>query len=182
MTHFINPGDVENYIVDHIIQLTGGGADYSFECIGNTKVMRQALECCHKGWGKSIIIGVAEAGAEISVPGRFNWLPVVNGKGLHLVARAVGQMFRKLSTGIWMASSISIRPDHPPAVQLDQINDGFDLMKKRRVNPFGRRILTQQPSRDMRSSVRQGVKKGSADFIAPSSGGDPASNRRHHWF
>ncbi|TAM77157.1 MAG: S-(hydroxymethyl)glutathione dehydrogenase/class III alcohol dehydrogenase, partial [Candidimonas sp.] len=65
MTHFINPSDVDN-VVDHIVQLTDGGADYSFECIGNTKVMRQALECCHKGWGQSIIIGVADAGAEIS--------------------------------------------------------------------------------------------------------------------
>src|ERR1700748_920696 len=65
MTHFINPNEVEN-VVDHIVQLTDGGADYSFECIGNTKVMRQALECTHKGWGQSVIIGVAEAGAEIS--------------------------------------------------------------------------------------------------------------------
>src|SRR3546814_9255576 len=65
MTDFINPAEVEN-VVDHIIQLTDGGADYSFECIGNTQVMRQALECCHRGWGKSVIIGVAEAGAEIS--------------------------------------------------------------------------------------------------------------------
>ncbi len=67
MTHFINPKDDEN-VVDTIVQLTDGGADYSFECIGNTKVMRQALECTHKGWGQSIIIGVAEAGAEISHP------------------------------------------------------------------------------------------------------------------
>ena len=58
MTHFINPNEVEN-VVDAIIQLTDGGADYSFECIGHPKVMRQALECCHKGWGQSIIIGVA---------------------------------------------------------------------------------------------------------------------------
>ena len=62
MTHFINPKNVEN-VVDAIVQLTDGGADYSFECIGNTKVMRDALECTHKGWGRSIIIGVAEAGA-----------------------------------------------------------------------------------------------------------------------
>lgn len=59
MTHFINPKEVEN-VVDAIVQLTDGGADYSFECIGNTTVMRQALECTHKGWGRSIIIGVAE--------------------------------------------------------------------------------------------------------------------------
>ena len=65
MTDFINPKTVEN-TVDSIVQLTDGGADYSFECIGNIKVMREALECTHKGWGRSIIIGVAEAGAEIS--------------------------------------------------------------------------------------------------------------------
>src|ERR1035437_8132314 len=65
MTHFINAKSTEN-VVDAIIQLTDGGADYSFECIGNTQVMRQALECTHKGWGRSIIIGVAKAGEEIS--------------------------------------------------------------------------------------------------------------------
>ncbi|MGZ5714372.1 MAG: zinc-binding dehydrogenase, partial [Caldimonas sp.] len=63
MTHFVNPKDVAN-VVDAIVELTDGGADYSFECIGNTATMRQALECCHKGWGQSIIIGVAPAGAE----------------------------------------------------------------------------------------------------------------------
>jgi S-(hydroxymethyl)glutathione dehydrogenase / alcohol dehydrogenase len=63
MTHFINPKDVGN-VVDQIVQLTDGGADYSFECIGNTQVMRQALECTHKGWGRSIIIGVGREGAE----------------------------------------------------------------------------------------------------------------------
>ena len=61
MTHFINPKNVDN-VVDAIVQLTDGGADYSFECIGNTTTMRQALECCHKGWGVSVIIGVAAAG------------------------------------------------------------------------------------------------------------------------
>jgi threonine dehydrogenase-like Zn-dependent dehydrogenase len=61
MTHFINPKQVDN-VVDAVVQLTDGGADYSFECIGNTTTMRQALECCHKGWGQSVIIGVAAAG------------------------------------------------------------------------------------------------------------------------
>src|SRR4051794_20207660 len=65
MTHFLNPKDHAN-VVDAIVQLTDGGADYSFECIGNTTTMRQALECCHKGWGQSVIIGVAEAGKEIA--------------------------------------------------------------------------------------------------------------------
>ena len=65
MTDFVNPSEVEN-VVDHVIEMTGGGVDYSFECIGNVNVMRQALECCHKGWGESCIIGVAGAGQEIS--------------------------------------------------------------------------------------------------------------------
>ena len=65
MTHFVNPKDHDD-VVAHLVELTRGGADYSFECIGNVNVMRQALECCHKGWGQSIIIGVAPAGAEIA--------------------------------------------------------------------------------------------------------------------
>src|SRR6056300_1303007 len=66
MTHFVNPAEVKGDLVSHLVELTGGGADYSFECIGNVEVMRQALECAHKGWGESIIIGVAGAGQEIS--------------------------------------------------------------------------------------------------------------------
>jgi S-(hydroxymethyl)glutathione dehydrogenase/alcohol dehydrogenase len=66
MTHFVNPNDLGGDLVPHLVELTGGGADYSFECIGNVEVMRQALECCHKGWGESIIIGVAGAGQEIT--------------------------------------------------------------------------------------------------------------------
>ena len=66
MTHFVNPTEVEGDLVPYLVDLTKGGADYSFECVGNTKLMRQALECCHKGWGVSVIIGVAGAGAEIS--------------------------------------------------------------------------------------------------------------------
>jgi S-(hydroxymethyl)glutathione dehydrogenase / alcohol dehydrogenase len=66
MTHFVNPTEIEGDLVAYIVELTQGGADYSFECIGNVKVMRQALECCHKGWGLSTIIGVAGAGQEIS--------------------------------------------------------------------------------------------------------------------
>ncbi|HIK43239.1 zinc-binding dehydrogenase, partial [Thermoleptolyngbya sp. M55_K2018_002] len=66
MTHFVNPKEIKGDLVAHLVELTDGGADYSFECIGNVHVMRQALECCHKGWGKSVIIGVAGAGQEIS--------------------------------------------------------------------------------------------------------------------
>ncbi len=66
MTHFVNPKDVQGDLVAHLVELTRGGADYSFECVGNVKLMRQALECAHKGWGESIIIGVAGAGQEIA--------------------------------------------------------------------------------------------------------------------
>ncbi len=66
MTHFVNPSDVKGDLVAHLVELTKGGADYSFECVGNVKLMRQALECCHRGWGVSVIIGVAGSGQEIS--------------------------------------------------------------------------------------------------------------------
>src|SRR6185295_8430030 len=66
LTHFVNPNDVKGDLVAHLVELTGGGADYTFECIGNVKVMRIALEACHKGWGQSIIIGVAGSGQEIA--------------------------------------------------------------------------------------------------------------------
>ena len=65
MTHFVNPSEVKGDLVSHLVDLTKGGADYSFECIGNVNIMRTALECAHKGWGESIIIGVAGSGEEI---------------------------------------------------------------------------------------------------------------------
>jgi len=127
MTHFVNPSEVEN-VVDHIIQLTDGGADYSFECIGNTKVMRQALECCHRGWGQSIIIGVAEAGAEIStrpfqlVTGRV-WKGSAFGgaRGRTDVPRIVDW---------YMEGKINIDDLITHTLPLDRINEGFDLMKR----------------------------------------------------
>jgi len=127
MTHFVNPNEVEN-VVDHIIQLTDGGADYSFECIGNTKVMRQALECCHRGWGQSIIIGVAEAGAEIStrpfqlVTGRV-WKGSAFGgaRGRTDVPRIVDW---------YMDGKINIDDLITHTLPLDRINEGFDLMKR----------------------------------------------------
>jgi len=66
MTHFVNPGELKGDLVAHLVALTGGGADYSFECVGNVELMRQALECCHRGWGVSVIIGVAGSGQEIA--------------------------------------------------------------------------------------------------------------------
>src|SRR6188508_318248 len=65
LTHFVNPNEVKDELVAHLVALTGGGADYSFECVGNVNLMRQALECCHRGWGVSVIIGVAGSGQEI---------------------------------------------------------------------------------------------------------------------
>lgn len=126
MTHFLNPNDTPD-IVDAIIQLTGGGADYSFECIGNTKVMRQALECCHKGWGRSIIIGVAKAGAEIStrpfqlVTGR-KWEGSAFGgaRGRTDVPRIVDW---------YMEGKINIDSLITHTLKLDEINEGFRLMK-----------------------------------------------------
>ncbi|MBW8832230.1 MAG: S-(hydroxymethyl)glutathione dehydrogenase/class III alcohol dehydrogenase [Burkholderiales bacterium] len=127
MTHFINPKDVDN-VVDTIVQLTEGGADFSFECIGSTNTMRQALECCHKGWGQSIIIGVAEAGAEIStrpfqlVTGR-RWLGSAFGgaRGRTDVPKIVDW---------YMDGKLNIDDLITHRLSLSQINEGFDLMKR----------------------------------------------------
>lgn len=127
MTHFVNPNEVEGDLVPYIVDLTKGGADYSFECIGNVKVMRDALECCHKGWGTSIIIGVAGAGQEIStrpfqlVTGR-NWRGTAFGgaKGRTDVPKIVDW---------YMDGKIIIDPMITHTMPLEDINKGFDLMK-----------------------------------------------------
>ena len=124
MTDFVNPKDVEN-VVDHIVQLTGG-VDYSFECIGNVEVMRQALECCHKGWGESWIIGVAGAGQEIStrpfqlVTGRV-WRGTAFGgaRGRTDVPRVVDW---------YMDEKINIDDLITHTMPLNEINTAFDLM------------------------------------------------------
>lgn len=124
MTEFVNPKEVEN-IVDHIVQLTGG-VDYSFECIGNVEVMRQALECCHKGWGESWIIGVAGAGQEIStrpfqlVTGRV-WRGTAFGgaRGRTDVPRVVDW---------YMDNKINIDDLITHTMPLEEINTAFDLM------------------------------------------------------
>jgi S-(hydroxymethyl)glutathione dehydrogenase/alcohol dehydrogenase len=126
MTHFVNPKDVDN-LVDHIVSLTGGGADYSFECIGNTSTMRQALECCHRGWGRSVIIGVAEAGKEIStrpfqlVTGRV-WMGTAFGgaRGRTDVPKIVDW---------YMEGRINIDDLITHRLPLERINEGFELMK-----------------------------------------------------
>ncbi len=126
MTHFINPNEVPN-IVDAVVQLTDGGADYSFECIGNTKVMRQALECTHKGWGRSIIIGVAEAGAEIST----RPFQLVTGRKWEGSAfgGARGRTDVPKIVDWYMEGKIDIDSLITHTLTLDNINEGFRLMK-----------------------------------------------------
>ena len=126
MTHFVNPKEVEGDLVPYLVNLTRGGADYSFECIGNVTTMRQALECCHKGWGESVIIGVAGAGQEIAtrpfqlVTGRV-WRGSAFGgaRGRTDVPRIVDW---------YMDGKIEIDPMITHTMPLEKINDAFDLM------------------------------------------------------
>ena len=126
MTHFVNPKEVEGDLVPYLVNLTKGGADYSFECIGNVDVMRQALECCHKGWGVSVIIGVAGAGQEIKtrpfqlVTGRV-WKGTAFGgaKGRRDVPKIVDW---------YMDGKINIDDLITHKLRLEDINKGFDLM------------------------------------------------------
>ncbi|CAB1275354.1 S-(hydroxymethyl)glutathione dehydrogenase/class III alcohol dehydrogenase [Candidatus Nitrosacidococcus tergens] len=126
MTDFVNPNEVEN-VVDTIIQLTGGGADYSFECIGNTQVMRQALECTHKGWGRSIIVGVAPAGAEIST----RPFQLVTGRKWEGSAfgGARGRTDVPKIVDWYMEGKININSLITHTLALEDINEGFNLMK-----------------------------------------------------
>ncbi|MDA8245467.1 S-(hydroxymethyl)glutathione dehydrogenase/class III alcohol dehydrogenase [Acidithiobacillus ferriphilus] len=126
MTHFVNPKEVEGDLVPYLVNLTKGGADFSFECIGNTTLMRQALECCHKGWGTSVIIGVAGSGQEIStrpfqlVTGR-NWRGSAFGgaKGRTDVPKIVDW---------YMEGKIHIDEMITHTLPLEEINTAFDLM------------------------------------------------------
>ncbi len=126
MTHFVNPKKVDGDLVAHLVALTDGGADYTFDCTGNTDVMRQALEACHRGWGTSIVIGVAKAGNEIStrpfqlVTGR-NWRGTAFGgaRGRTDVPKIVDW---------YMNGKIEIDPMITHVLSLDDINKGFDLM------------------------------------------------------
>ncbi|MEO7335676.1 MAG: S-(hydroxymethyl)glutathione dehydrogenase/class III alcohol dehydrogenase [Caldimonas sp.] len=127
MTHFINPKSVAN-VVDSIVQLTDGGADYSFECIGNTTTMRQALECCHKGWGQSIIIGVAAAGEEISTR-PFQLVTGRQWKG-SAFGGARGRTDVPKIVDWYMDGKINIDDLITHRLKLEQINEGFDLMKR----------------------------------------------------
>jgi S-(hydroxymethyl)glutathione dehydrogenase/alcohol dehydrogenase len=128
MTHFVNPNDLGSDLVPHLVELTKGGADYSFECVGNPTLMRQALECCHRGWGVSVVIGVAPAGQEIStrpfqlVTGRV-WKGSAFGgaRGRTDVPRIVDW---------YMDGKIEIDSLITHTLPLERINDGFDLMAK----------------------------------------------------
>ena len=126
MTNFVNPNEVDGDLVAYLVDLTKGGADYSFECIGNVEVMRQALECCHKGWGESIIIGVAPAGTEIStrpfqlVTGRV-WRGTAFGG-------ARGRTDVPKSVDWYMEGKINIDDLITHTMPLDEINTAFDLM------------------------------------------------------
>ena len=128
MTHFVNPKTVKGDLVPHLVELTKGGADYSFECVGNVDLMRQALECCHRGWGESIVIGVAPAGAEIStrpfqlVTGRV-WKGTAFGgaRGRTDVPKIVDW---------YMDGKIQIDSLITHTMPLSDINKGFDLMNQ----------------------------------------------------
>jgi S-(hydroxymethyl)glutathione dehydrogenase/alcohol dehydrogenase len=126
MTHFVNPKDVKGDLVPYLVDLTKGGADHSFECIGNTATMRQALECCHKGWGESTIIGVAGVGQEIStrpfqlVTGRV-WRGTAFGgaKGRTDVPKIVDW---------YMDGKINIDDLITHKMPLEDINNAFEMM------------------------------------------------------
>ena len=126
MTHYVNPAEVGGELVPHLIELTDGGADFSFECIGNVRTMRDALECCHKGWGQSVIIGVAGAGQEIAtrpfqlVTGRV-WRGCAFGgaRGRSDVPKLVDW---------YMEGKIQIDPLITHRRPLAAINEAFDLM------------------------------------------------------
>jgi len=124
MTDFINPKKVDN-VVDYIIQMTGG-VDYSFECIGNVNVMRQALECCHKGWGESYIIGVAGAGQEISTR-PFQLVTGRSWKGTAF-GGARGRTDVPKIVDWYMDKKINIDDLITHTMPLEDINKAFDLM------------------------------------------------------
>jgi len=127
LTHFVNPRELTGDLVPHLVELTGGGADYSFECVGDVELMRQALECCHRGWGESIIIGVAGAGKEIHtrpfqlVTGRV-WKGTAFGgaRGRTDVPKIVDW---------YMNGKIDIDSLITHKLPLARINDAFDLMR-----------------------------------------------------
>ena len=128
MTHFVNPSELDGDLVPYLVDLTDGGADYSFECIGNVNTMRQALECSHRGWGESIIVGVAGAGQEIST----RPFQLVTGRVWKGTAFGGAKSRRDVPKIVdwYMDGKIEIDPMITHTMPLDQINDAFDLMHK----------------------------------------------------
>ena len=126
MTHFVNPSQIKGDLVNYLVDLTGGGADYSFECIGNVNVMRQALECAHKGWGEIIIIGVAGAGQEI----KTRPFQLVTGRSWKGTAfgGARGRTDVPKIVEWYLQGKIDIDPMITHNLKLEDINKGFDLM------------------------------------------------------
>lgn len=128
MTHFVNPRELEGDLVSHLVELTDGGADYSFECIGNVNVMRQALECCHKGWGVCTIIGVAGAGQEISTrPFQLVTGRVWKGSAF---GGARGRTDVPKIVDWYMENKINIDDLITHTMPIEKINDAFELMHK----------------------------------------------------
>ena len=128
MTDFVNPKEIDGDLVEYLVELTGGGADYSFECIGNVKVMRQALECCHKGWGVSTVIGVAGAGQEI----RTRPFQLVTGRVWQGSAfgGARGRTDVPKIVDWYMEGKIDIDNLVTHTMPIDRINEAFDLMHR----------------------------------------------------
>src|SRR4051812_9046495 len=126
LTHFVNPKTVKGDLVAHLVELTGGGADYSFECVGNVTLMRQALECCHRGWGVSVIIGVAGARPEITTRA----VPLGTGRSLEGTAfgGARGRTDVPKIVDWYMEKKIEIDPLITHKLPLARINEAFDLM------------------------------------------------------
>ncbi len=126
MTDYVNPNDVDGDIVQHLVGLTEGGADYTFDCTGNTLVMRQALEACHRGWGVSVVIGVAEAGREIATrPFQLVTGRVWKGSAF---GGARGRTDTPKIVDWYMDGRIEIDPMITHRLRLDDINTGFELM------------------------------------------------------
>jgi S-(hydroxymethyl)glutathione dehydrogenase / alcohol dehydrogenase len=128
MTHFVNPSEVEGDLVPYLVDLTKGGADYTFECIGNVNVMRQALECCHKGWGVSVIIGVAAAGQEISTrPFQLVTGRVWKGSAF---GGARGRTDVPKIVDWYMDGKINIDDLITHVMPIEQVNEAFTLMHR----------------------------------------------------
>ena len=126
MTHFVNPKEVQGDLVARLVEVTGGGADYTFDCTGNINVMRTALECCHRGWGQSIIIGVAEAGKEISTrPFQLVTGRVWRGSAF---GGARGRTDTPKIVDWYMDEKIEIDPMITHKLPLEKINEAFELM------------------------------------------------------